>query len=64
VLSPNGVQPEPIGVRAGVIAKIRVEELCSHSYREIQSAAEAYPTVIANAGVTSPAARRRSKQSR
>ena len=50
----GGVQPEPIGNKSVVIAQVRAAQPYPHAYLEIQSAAEAYESVLANAGATLP----------
>jgi hypothetical protein len=50
----GGVQPDTIGARAEVLAKIRQTAPYPHAYLEIQPAREAYETVLANAGATLP----------
>ncbi|MCP5526026.1 MAG: polysaccharide lyase [Verrucomicrobiales bacterium] len=50
----GGVQPEPLGDRDAILAAIRAERPYPHAHLEVQSAAEAWEYVLANAGATLP----------
>jgi hypothetical protein len=50
----GGVQVESIGDPAVVLAQLRAAEPYPHAWFELQSAAEAYDVVLANAGATLP----------
>jgi hypothetical protein len=50
----GGVQPDTIGPRAGVLARVRASEPYPHAYLEIEPAAMAYETVLGSAGATLP----------
>ncbi len=51
----GGVQPEPQKAsRADVLAKVRSAQPYPHAFVEIQSAQEAYASVLANSGATLP----------
>ncbi len=50
----GGVQPEPLGSRTAVLARLRSDKPYPHAYLEIQSASAAYDYVLANAGATLP----------
>jgi hypothetical protein len=50
----GGVQPDPIGERAAVLAGLRSDRAYPHAHLELQSAAAAYEHVLANAGATRP----------
>jgi hypothetical protein len=50
----GGVQPEPIGDRAAVLAGLRSDEPFPHAYLDVESAGAAYADVLANAGAVLP----------
>ena len=50
----GGVQPDTIGPRAEILAKLRAPEPYPHAHLEIQPAKDAYETVLAEAGATLP----------
>ncbi|HEX2101921.1 MAG TPA: thrombospondin type 3 repeat-containing protein, partial [Candidatus Synoicihabitans sp.] len=50
----GGVQPEPIGPVSAVLTQVRAEKPYPHAFVEIQSARDAYETVLARAGATLP----------
>jgi hypothetical protein len=50
----GGVQPEPLGDRAAVLARLRSEKSYPHADLEVQPAAAAYEHVLANAGAVLP----------
>ncbi|MCP5519960.1 MAG: polysaccharide lyase [Verrucomicrobiales bacterium] len=50
----GGVQPEPLGDRAAVVAGVKAAHPYPHAYLALQPASDAYEYVLANAGATLP----------
>lgn len=50
----GGVQPDPLGDRATVLAAVRANQPYPHAHLELQPASAAYDFVLANAGATLP----------